>query len=184
MDVVVPDQRSNPQLESFIEEINKSDFFADKNTEGSFACYLDFYTSNYPGMSRRFRAVGVIVIVLSAIIPLMSAISDRIPGGTLWLSIISVCIAIGTGVNSFFKWDNSWKTYVGAKLALEEAHNHYQLAIAEARMNADCQAGLEAGRKAAEDFIIRTGLIIETETKGYFSSQQTPAPRAQETAKT
>jgi hypothetical protein len=164
---------TNP-IDTYLTEVRQSVFFQNHETEGSLQYYIKWYRDRAPGHMRLFRTLGLIVLIFSATLPLVAVLGSQLPGQNLLVASMSVVIAVATGINAFFRWDTAWQGYISAQLTLEQLYNHWQITIAQAKVQTDTAKGLEIVQKATEELIEHAQRVIETETKGYFSVQRFP----------
>jgi hypothetical protein len=77
-----------------------------------------------------FRISGVLVIVLSALLPLLAGLSFDAKDGTL--AAVGVTIAIVTGLRVFFQWDQLWGLLRQSDFALSHLLANWELDVAAA----------------------------------------------------
>ena len=119
-----------------------------------------------------FRASGALIIILSVSIPLMAAL--QYPGKDIVLSAIAVLIAALTGLNSFYRWEDTWRNRRETEFALTHLLSIWELKIVEAMHLGD-------PRKAKELLLVATRQLLEdakgvtgTETEKFFSNIDWP----------
>jgi hypothetical protein len=112
-----------------------------------------------------FRGTGVLVIVLSAVLPLLAGFD--FDHKDLTMGIIGVAIAIATALRSFYQWDQIWSVLRQADFELTELLAEWDLAVAAAKQPADVHALTEKLLQAAD-------AIRSRESKGFFASLRFP----------
>lgn len=171
------DHSPNPQpnlTDKYLTDLQEVLFFKGKEDNGSLAWFVDYYNKHAGRTMRWFRLFGVLVIVLSASLPLLAAYEAQLPGGTMIVSLVAVLIAIATGISTFFRWDVGCQGYIGAKLALLDLESNGHVKIAWARREPDAAGGLTQAQEATEQFMRQAHLLVMAETKGYFDMQRNP----------
>jgi hypothetical protein len=137
---------------------------------------LHWYKVNARTPMFLFRVSGVIVILLSVSLPFLTTLEGL--WKTIVLPVVSLLIAGLTGLNSFFRWESSWKGYRQTHLTLEYLLTMWELQIAEARCQVDAQKGIDIALQATEQLINATRTTISAEADDYFKRVQ--AVRAQQ----
>jgi len=111
-----------------------------------------------------FRGAGILVILLSAILPLLAGFDFDHKDWTL--GIIGVVIAVTTALRSFFQWDQLWSLLRQTDFELTELIARWRLAIAGANA-ADVKSLTEQLLQAAAE-------VRGRESKGYFATLRFP----------
>jgi hypothetical protein len=119
-----------------------------------------------------FRIAGVTVILFSITIPAISAYSFI--GKDIVVSIMALTIAILSGFNSFFKWEESWQSFNRSELAIQHLIGMWQFQLLEAKIHANASDRLSEARKATKHLLDEVGKIISQETDNYFSKIEWP----------
>ena len=161
-------------LKTYLQELNKTAFFQDASTLGSFLYYYEWYKSKAPKHRLAFRGLGLIVLLLSVLLPVIVAAEEKIPKRKAVVIFISLAIALSTGINSFYRFDSSWKGYITAQLQLEYERNIWEAEIAKASAMVDPTDQVKSATLSTENFINRTNDIIRQETTGFFEVQKMP----------
>ena len=119
-----------------------------------------------------FRVSGALIIILSASIPLLAAL--EYPGKDIVLSATAVLIAALTGLNSFYRWEDTWRSRRETEFALTHLLSIWELKIVEAMHLGD-------PRKAKELLLVATRQLLEdakavtgVETEKFFSNIEWP----------
>lgn len=121
---------------------------------------------------RNFRAAGGAVILLSITIPAISAYQFH--GKDAVISIMALSIALFSGFNSHFKWEESWRVFSKSELAIQHLIGIWQLQIYEAKKYADKDVRLSEASRATKYLLDEVGKIISQETDNYFSKVEWP----------
>jgi hypothetical protein len=133
---------------------------------------LKWYEDHSTKAKHYFRFVSTLIIILSVSIPFLATLEG------LWrnlvLPIVALTIAGLTGLNAFFRWENSWKGSIQAKLTLEHMVWVWNLRIAEAKHELDAQKGIEIMVTATEQLLENTQGTMLAEAEEYFKLVQTP----------
>lgn len=133
---------------------------------------LEWYKRHARRPMLLFRTSGVLLILLSVSIPLMS-VSDG-----FWrddaLPVVALAIAALASLNSFFQWHSSWQNYRQTQFALEYLISKWEVAIAVARRLSDPTKAAEAAIAATERLLDEARLATETKTLAYFSQVRMP----------
>ncbi len=119
-----------------------------------------------------FRIAGVTVILFSITIPAISAYSFT--GKDMIVSIMALTIAILSGLNGFFKWEESWQNFNSSELAIQYLIGMWQFQLLEAKSHANASERLSEARKATKHLLEEVGKIISQETENYFSKIEWP----------
>jgi len=112
-----------------------------------------------------FRGAGIVVIALSAILPLLAGFDFDHKDWTL--GIIGVVIAIATALRSFYQWDQLWSLLRQSDFELTELLAGWKLAVAGAKGSADVHSLTEKLLQAVDEVRAR-------ESKGYFATLRFP----------
>ena len=162
----------SPNLEDYLNEVRKSVFFQKKNTAGSFESYLEWYRKRAPRARIFYRASGILIILLGVALPILAAFGKELVYKDLLVSISAGLIALLTGINSFFRWDVAWHGHIQAELTLDRLHKDWEFAIARAKAHPEVAEALKMAIEATEQFQTRVHVVVEAETKGYFTVQK------------
>lgn len=171
-----PSQVSNNSspLNIYLKELSKTNFFQGSSTQGSYLYYHKWYEEKAPRHRSAFRLLGIVVVLLSVFLPVIVALENKIPKQKYIVIITSLIIALATGINSFYRFDVSWKGYISAQMQLESERNAWEAEIAEAKALPNPIQQLNNAKLVTESFISGVNEIIKTETTGYFKVQNMP----------
>ena len=117
-----------------------------------------------------FRISGVLIILLSVSLPFLTTLEGL--WKTIALPVISLLIAGLTGLNSFFRWESSWKGYRQTCLTLEYLLTMWELQIADARCQVDAQKGIDMALQATKQLITMARTNTSAEAEDYFKQVQ------------
>ena len=112
-----------------------------------------------------FRSMGIVVIVLSPLLPLLAGFDFE--HKDLTLGLIGVAIAIATGLRTFYQWDHLWSLLRQTDFELTELLTNWELAVASARSADEVQA-------LTEDLLRKANDVRRAESKGYFATLRFP----------
>jgi hypothetical protein len=87
---------------------------------------------------------------------------------------MALSIALFSGFNSFFKWEETWQVFSKSELAIQHLLGIWQLQIYEAKKYSDKNARLSEASKATKYLLDEVGKIISQETDNYFSKVEWP----------
>ncbi|WP_215397296.1 DUF4231 domain-containing protein [Rheinheimera oceanensis] len=119
-----------------------------------------------------FRITGLIVIVFSITIPVVSA--NTIEGKDMYITLMAMTIAISSGFNSFYRWGEKWQSFIRSELAILHLIGLWQVSLTFAKKLDTDKERYEAAGKATERLLEEVGKIVSTETVEYFSKVDWP----------
>jgi hypothetical protein len=115
-----------------------------------------------------------LAIVLSISLPFLSTLpSDK--KKDLVISIVALAIALLSAFTSFFRWDESWRTNMQAKLELENLLASWELDLIEAQRHSDYDEQVEAAIVATKDLFAKAARVDTLNTEGYFKNVAFPS---------
>lgn len=132
----------------------------------------DWYKSKAARPRRLFQTAGALVILLSVSIPLLAVLDY--PGKDLVLSVIALLIAALTGLNSFFKWESSWRARRQTEFALTHLLSGWDLRIIEAMQEADPEQARQLILQATRQLLEEARVVVGAETEEFFSKMTWP----------
>jgi hypothetical protein len=122
-----------------------------------------------------FRAVGVLVILLSISVPFLGTLEG------IWRMVIlpltTLLIAALTGLNAFFQWQSQWQGYRQTQYTLEYLLAKWELEIIRAKHCPDPKEATEVALAATHLLLDQAREITASETSGFFAGIQLPATR-------
>jgi len=122
-----------------------------------------------------FRVSGVAIILLSLSIPFIAAL--KFEGKDLLLSGLAVLIAIITSLGSFYKWEDTWRSYRQAETTLGRLLLLWDFNVIEARREADAGKGAEKIIAATQQLLESAHKVTSAETEEFFSKIEWPAQK-------
>ena len=129
------------------------------------ASLRDWYHKRAQRNRFAFRSAGILVILLSALLPLLAgfdfARKDWI------LGLIGVAIAVATGLRSFYQWDQLWALLRRTDFELTELLAEWELAVATAKDPAEVH-------ELTEKLLQKAGNVRRSESTGYFATLRFP----------
>ncbi|MCN9244583.1 DUF4231 domain-containing protein [Streptomyces sp. RY43-2] len=159
-----------PALEEFLD-------VADDELDAAVEQYVQrlrhFYDARARWQRRGYRASGLVVIVVGALLPLLA--TSEFPGKELVLSLVGVTVSVVTALRSFYRFDQSWILLRNTEIAISDAYLKWKLA--RRRAAADPHSveaeGTEGDTRALIDRIMR---IRRDEAESFFNELPTPQP--------
>jgi Protein of unknown function (DUF4231) len=122
-----------------------------------------------------FRAAGVVIIVLSVSIPLLTTLSFA--GRDIVLSCAALLIAALTGLNSFYGWDQAWRGRQQTAETLEHLIASWRVRLAGARLEPDPAKRRDLATAAAQELIDKVRAVTSAEAEQFFSEVRLPQIR-------
>ena len=119
-----------------------------------------------------FRAIGVVVILLSLSIPLIAAF--QFSKKDIVLTLSAVLIAIATSLNSFFKWEQTWQAFRKTEFALDHLLTVWDLRRVEAMLDPDPSKAQEKILTATAQLIEDANKVSGSETQQFFDRIEWP----------
>jgi hypothetical protein len=119
-----------------------------------------------------FRAAGVVIIVLSVSIPLLTTLSFR--GRDVVLSCAALLIAALTGLNSFYGWDQAWRGRQQTAEQLQHLIASGRVRFASARLEPDPGKRRDQATAAAQELIDKVKAVTGAEAEQFFSEVRLP----------
>jgi hypothetical protein len=133
--------------------------------------------SNHTRLPRiLFRAFGSAAIVLSISLPFF--VTARFVGEELrelLVSSIALAVALLSAFSTFFRWDQSWRTNMQAKLALENLLASWELDVLEAQGQVGSDKQVEAAFLATRGLFDKAAKVDTLNTEGYFTNVAFPS---------
>lgn len=126
------------------------------------------------GLARlRFRTAGVLIIVLSACLPLLSTLREGI-----WISIVLPIVALTiaglSGLSAFFHWESNWRGFSQTRFMLEYLLKTWELKIIEAKYETDPQKAIDTAMQATKQLLDETRAVTSDESEEFFKRTQLP----------
>jgi hypothetical protein len=111
---------------AFVQELRQ---LVKQHIEPSYEWYRDHLT----GPRLCFRFSGLLVVVASITLPVISSIKDdNFPRKTLVLTIVSLGIAILSSLSAFYRWDSTWQSRCRTEAELKHLLANWELALVSA----------------------------------------------------
>jgi len=121
------------------------------------------------------RISGVAIILLSLSIPFIASL--QFAGKDMLLSAFAVLIAIITSLGSFYKWEETWRSYRQAESALGHLLSVWEFNIIEATQESDPSKGAEKIIAATQQLLEAAHNVTSTETEEFFSKIEWPGEK-------
>jgi hypothetical protein len=116
---------------------------------------------------------GTAIILLSVSLPLV-ATQQPSPYKDLAVSVIGILVALLSGLAAFFRWDETWKTNIGALMEIEHRQAVWELRILEARYAADAEQGIALAVQATKDLLEEARRVDVGNTQAFFQNVRVP----------
>lgn len=122
-----------------------------------------------------FRVSGVAVILLSLSIPFIASL--QFPGKDILLSAFAVLIAVVTSLGSFYKWEQTWRSYRQAEAALGHLLSVWDFRVIEAAQEPEPRKGAEKVIAATQQLLEAAHKVTSAETEEFFSKVEWPGEK-------
>ncbi|MGW3498954.1 DUF4231 domain-containing protein, partial [Streptomyces sp. NPDC001020] len=111
-----------PALDEFLE-------VADDELDAAVERYVQrlrhFYDARARWHRRGYRASGIVVIAVGALLPLVA--TSQFPHKELTLSLVGVTVSVITALRSFYRFDQSWILLRNTEIAISHAYLEWKL---------------------------------------------------------
>lgn len=137
---------------------------------------IEFYGRHLRLPGFWFRSAGIVIVVLSATLPALSA-ATALRHRTAYLTGVSIAVAALTGLTSFFGWERTWRNYATSKVAIEQHVAKWEMELASAEFILLVQNPDLAKRHVYQvtmELLANTGVVVSSESEGFFSTLKTP----------
>jgi hypothetical protein len=121
---------------------------------------------------RNFRFSGLVVIMLSASLPLLA--SFDYPHKTVVIGFAGVVIAVATALRTFHHWDQMWGLLRRTYFDLLQAHASWQIELARAEQIGDPDRCASEAYEATKKLFDVLSSIRREESEKFFSSLKFP----------
>jgi hypothetical protein len=167
---MMQDQRGSPQ--EIDEKLNALLKQLRSIVETQVISTLEWYKSHATWPRVVFRTAGTCIILLSISIPILA--THNYPGKETLLSIFALLIAALTGLNAFFKWEETWKSRRQTEFALSHLLAIWDLKMIEALHETDPHHAVKIAITATEKLVNDARTITGAETEEFFRNIQWP----------
>jgi hypothetical protein len=163
-----PNQRSEPErFKAVLDEAAaiKKDYVDEQ---------IRFYSNrklNWPRWV--FRGVGSTIIICSASLPALAA-ADKLQYQYQYVTILSVLIAVLSGLSAFFRWDLSWKGRILTRVALEQFCAKWALELVRAQDYMKPEERIEHVCNATDDLLTNVNTVVSAESGTFFEGVKMP----------
>lgn len=164
-------------VEAYLAALKQSSFFASKDTHGSLEYLLAYFRRHSTEKKNKFRISNVLLILMSAALPLLAAFGDRLVGvenKDLVLSIVSAAIAVLTGLLAHYRWDVGWRGQTEALFALNGLRAEWDAQVAAARVATDQEETVKRLAEAFERLRSGTFEVVRAEMGEFFKVLKAP----------
>ncbi|WP_374239726.1 DUF4231 domain-containing protein [Zoogloea sp.] len=72
---------------------------------------IDWYSRKSSSCQTRYKALRLVEIIAAALIPFLSGMGEKIPGGQWIVGALGVMIALAAAAGSLFKYHENWIQY-------------------------------------------------------------------------
>jgi hypothetical protein len=139
----------------------------------------DAYKARAANHRRWFRVSGILIIVLSATLPLLAGAD--FDGKNVVIGVIGVAVAVVAGLRNFYKWDHLWGVLRRSAFELDFLLAQWRLDVANIACDRKQKAAkMEAIRKRTADLAAAANEVRERESSGYFTSLSFPGAEKKE----
>lgn len=166
-------------VDDYLEILSKQPFFADDETKGSIRYHINWYQEKAIWRRIGYRATGTAALVLSICLPFIALIlSDGYVVENKFvlkftIPLLSLLIALCSGMNGFYQFNRSWQNYIIAMFNLETLLMEWELSIAGLRGNPSDDS-IKRAIEITEIFVKKARDVITSETKLYFEEIRFP----------
>lgn len=133
----------------------------------------DFYDARAWWNRRLYRLSGILVILVGATLPMLSALDYAYKEVTV--SLAGVVIAVVTSLRTFYRWDQSWVLLRNTEIVLSNAYLAWK-GSAEETMEATDERQRLARNQAAIALITKVSTIRQGEAESFFKDLSYPQP--------
>jgi len=155
---------ANPtQLDVFVRELRQ---LVEKQIMPS----VEWYSTHTAWPRVAFRLAGVIVVIGSLLLPVITAVKD-LPFRDGLLTTVSLAVAIVSSLSTFYRWDSTWQTRTKAAWELRGLLAKWELALKFAET---AENPLEAARSATQKLFDDSLDVIGSETNQFFTTVKFP----------
>jgi hypothetical protein len=116
-----------------------------------------------------FRLVGTLIIVCSASLPAFAAAKTYQA-----VTILSVSVAILSGLAAFFRWDVTWKGRIMARGTLEQLCAKWAVELTRAQECMKPEERIKHVCDATYDLIKNTNAVVSAESGTFFQGVKIP----------
>jgi low affinity Fe/Cu permease len=133
---------------------------------------LEFYNKRVEGKRRCAHAVRWIVLILSLSIPLVASVDFTIFGmpNTFVVSLMSVLIALASGLEGIHQWQLTWKEYSGRIVQIETLIGLWEVQLVRARQLSDINEASSVLAWSTEKLLKEVNNAVSTEMESFFST--------------
>lgn len=160
-------------LDEYLDTTKSLAFFGDAKIKGSLEYLINWYAIRHPIYRIAYRVVGLLVVVLSFLIPLWVAQTNE--GLALLSGIITLVVSSAT----FYSFKHGWSGFYLAEYKLKVLKEVYQEAIIRARLLQKEQGSEEEALKLAvnetKSLMKDAAEVVSSEAEGYFKSTSLPS---------
>ena len=123
-----------------------------------------------------YRTSGTLVILLSISLPFLASLDYA--AKAVLLSAIALIIAALTGLNSFFAWEQTWRSRRQTEFALAHLLAQWEVKLAAANCVKDQAEKQSKYIEATEQLLVESRTIVASETEEFFSAAKWPQAKA------
>jgi Protein of unknown function (DUF4231) len=131
---------------------------------------VEWYSTHTAWPRVAFRLAGVIVVVGSLLLPIITA-TKNLPFREGILTTVSLAVAIVSSLSTFYRWDSTWQTRTKAARELSGLLAKWELALKFAET---AENPLEAARSATQKLFDDALSVVGSETNQFFTTVKFP----------
>ena len=129
---------------------------------------IDWYSRKSSSCQTRYKALRLVEIIAAALIPFLSGMGEKIPGGQWIVGALGVMIALAAAAGSLFKYHENWIQY----LVTSEQLKHEKFLFAT-------RSGPYADQERFQSLVQRVESLISKEAATWAQVTKQPAKVAQ-----
>ena len=138
---------------------------------------LNFYQKHFNSKRLAAQGASVAILFLSLVIPIVANLDFTARGLSkeLSVSVMSLLIALITGLNEVFRWQHLWKEYSERIVKIDTLIGLWEIEVANARQLSDPKEVSTVLGKATQNLVNSVQQTVSTEMETFFRA----TPRTQ-----
>jgi hypothetical protein len=133
---------------------------------------LKFYNDRVDGKRRNAQAVRWTILILSLSIPIVASLDLTILGlpNKLILSLMSMLIALASGLEGIHQWQLTWKDYSGRIVEIETLIGLWEVQVAKAKQLHDVNDISNLLASSTEKLLTEVNKTVSAEMESFFTA--------------
>lgn len=131
---------------------------------------LDFYNERVESKRHAAARAKTAVLLLSLVIPVVANLDFAAPWKGIIVSIMSLFIALISGLAEFHQWQRTWQEYSKAIVQIEGLMDSWELDVARARQLSHPKEISEELAEVTETLLESVEQIVLTEMRAFFAA--------------